>query len=131
MPSWIFIVLAHWNNSLWIDMSTHSDTLFWFWANQSALSPQCCVLRGEATNTNFILFGLTWLGLEPTIYHTRSESFYWYWRNCWPSLFKLYFHNWTKKGKKTCTCISIVISSLKSFNTECFLKIKIKNILKG
>ena len=24
---WIFIVLAHWNNSLWIDMSPHSDTL--------------------------------------------------------------------------------------------------------
>jgi hypothetical protein len=24
--SWIFIVLAHWNNSLWVDMSLHSDT---------------------------------------------------------------------------------------------------------
>jgi hypothetical protein len=34
---WIFIVLAHWNNSLRIDMSLHSDTLFWFWANQSLL----------------------------------------------------------------------------------------------
>ena len=27
----------------------------------------------EATNTNFIDFGLTWLGLEPMIYHTRGE----------------------------------------------------------
>ena len=35
-----------------------------------ALSPNCCVLRGEATNTNFIVFGLTRPGLEPTIYRT-------------------------------------------------------------
>ena len=35
--SWIFIVLAHWNNSPWVDMSLHSDTLFWFRANQSLL----------------------------------------------------------------------------------------------
>ena len=26
----IFIVLAHWNNSPLVDMSLHSDTLFWF-----------------------------------------------------------------------------------------------------
>jgi hypothetical protein len=32
-----------------------------------ALSPECCVLSGETTNTNFIVFGLTRLGLEPTI----------------------------------------------------------------
>ena len=32
-----------------------------------ALSPKYCVLGGEATNTNFIVFGLTRLGLEPTI----------------------------------------------------------------
>jgi hypothetical protein len=31
------VVLAHWNNSLRIDMSPHSDTLFWIWANQSLL----------------------------------------------------------------------------------------------
>ena len=35
--SWIFIVLAHWNNSPLVDMSLHSDTLFWFRANQSLL----------------------------------------------------------------------------------------------
>ena len=28
---------------------------------------------GEVTNTNFIIFGLTWTGLELTIYHTQSE----------------------------------------------------------
>ena len=26
--------LAHWNNSLWIDMSLHLEILFWFWASQ-------------------------------------------------------------------------------------------------
>ena len=54
MLSWVFIVLAHWNNSLWVDMSHHLDTLFWFLSQPVfALSPYCCVLRGEATNTNF------------------------------------------------------------------------------
>jgi hypothetical protein len=38
-----------------------------------ALSPYCCVLSGEATNTNFIVFGLIRLGLEPMIYRTRGE----------------------------------------------------------
>jgi hypothetical protein len=33
----IFIVLAHWNNNLRIDMSLHSVTLFWFRTNQSLL----------------------------------------------------------------------------------------------
>ena len=31
------------------------------------------MLIGEATNTNFIIFGLTQTGLEPTIYRTRNE----------------------------------------------------------
>jgi hypothetical protein len=33
----LLIVLAHWNNSLQVDMSPHTDTLFWFQANQSLL----------------------------------------------------------------------------------------------
>ena len=28
------------------------------------------MLREEATNTYFIVFGFTWSGFEPTIYHT-------------------------------------------------------------
>jgi Leucine-rich repeat (LRR) protein len=31
------------------------------------------LLSVEATNTNFVVFGLTRLGLEPTIYRTRGE----------------------------------------------------------
>ena len=37
LSSWIFIVLAHWNNSSRIDMSPHLYTLSWFWATQSLL----------------------------------------------------------------------------------------------
>jgi len=32
------------------------------------------MLSGEATNTNFVVCGLTRSGLEPTIYRTRSEQ---------------------------------------------------------
>jgi hypothetical protein len=38
-----------------------------------ALSLQWCVLSGEATNTNCIVFGLTRPRLELTIYRTRGE----------------------------------------------------------
>jgi hypothetical protein len=31
------------------------------------------MLSAEATNTNFIVFGLTQPWLEPTIYHTQGE----------------------------------------------------------
>jgi hypothetical protein len=34
-----------------------------------------CVLTGEVTNTNFIVFGLTRSGLEPTIYHKRANRY--------------------------------------------------------
>jgi hypothetical protein len=49
----------------------------WLARNQNnvseVLSPFCCVLSVEATNTNFVVFGLTRLGLEPTIFRTRGE----------------------------------------------------------
>jgi hypothetical protein len=38
-----------------------------------ARSLYCCLLSREVTNTNFIVFGLIWPGLEPTIYCTRGE----------------------------------------------------------
>ena len=34
---WFLIVLAHWNNSRWIDISSQSDTLFWFRPNRFLL----------------------------------------------------------------------------------------------
>jgi len=39
-----------------------------------ALTPECCVPNGEATNTYFGVFGLTRTGFEPSIYHTIFVS---------------------------------------------------------
>ena len=39
-----------------------------------APSPECCVLSGETTNTNFIVFGLTRSGLKPMIYHNTANA---------------------------------------------------------
>jgi hypothetical protein len=47
-----------------------------------AISPQCCVLSREATNTNFIVIGLTQIELEPTIYRTRGEHTKQYTTDC-------------------------------------------------
>jgi len=57
--SWIFIVLVHWNNSPQIDMSPHSDTLPWFWANQSLLFLLIVACSAEKQQIPiFIVFGL-------------------------------------------------------------------------
>jgi len=53
-------------------MSAYSGTLSRFRDNQSLLF-LLNVLRGEATYTNLIVFGLTRSRLVPTIYHTRGE----------------------------------------------------------
>ena len=39
----------------------------------TSLSSYCCVLCGEAANTNFIIFGSTRFGLEPMIDCTPGE----------------------------------------------------------
>ena len=67
MLSWIFIVLAHWNNSLWIDVSLHLDTLFWFRANQSYS------FSLMFDTYQFYSFGFIWLGLKSGIYCTRVK----------------------------------------------------------
>ena len=65
-------MLADWNNSSWIDMSPHSDTLSWFWASQSLLFllNVACLEKYQQIPS---LYGLTRLGLEPTIYRTRGR----------------------------------------------------------
>ena len=83
MPAMNYFLIKY--QSRWIDSfciclvivfvkwSPHWDTLSWFRATQSfVLSPYWCVLIGSS-NANFIVFGLTRPGLEPTIYYTRDE----------------------------------------------------------
>ena len=36
-------------------------------------TPSCCMLSVDATNTNFIVFSFTQLGLEPTSYYPQGE----------------------------------------------------------
>ena len=74
--SWIFIVLhnvANWNNSSQIDMSLHSEILFWFTANQSLLFLLNAASLAEKQQISILVFGLTWTGLEPTICHSPGE----------------------------------------------------------
>ena len=67
-------MLTHWSNSPLVNR--HSDTLFWFRANQSllVLLHTGCVLGREVTHTNCIVLGLTRSWFEPTIYCTRGEQ---------------------------------------------------------
>jgi hypothetical protein len=69
MPSWIFILLAHWNTSPLVDMLLHADKLFRFWTNQSDLNAACLA---EKQQIPILWSGLTRPGLEPTIYRTRD-----------------------------------------------------------
>ena len=73
MLSWISIVLAHWNNSLRIDMSPYLDTLSWFRSNQSLFFLLNDACLAEKQQIPILFFGLTRPGLEPAIYHTRGE----------------------------------------------------------
>ena len=71
--SWIFIVLAHWNNSPRIDMSPYLDKLSWFRSNQSLLFLLNAACLAEKQQTPILVFGLIRSGLEPAIHHTRGE----------------------------------------------------------
>jgi hypothetical protein len=66
-------VLAHWNNSPRVDMSLHSDILFWFRANQSLLFLLNAAWLAEKQQIPILVFGLTRPMLEPTIYRTWDE----------------------------------------------------------
>ena len=58
--TWIFIVLIHWNNSLMIDMSPHSDTLPRFRANQSLLFLLNAACLGEKQQIQMYQFYSLW-----------------------------------------------------------------------
>jgi hypothetical protein len=68
MLSWIFIVLAHWNNSLLI----HPTRIHYPDSEPTSLCSFSLML-GDATNTNFIVFSLIRLGLDAIIYNTGGE----------------------------------------------------------
>jgi hypothetical protein len=61
-------VLAHCNSSR-IDMYWHIIPI-----PKKTVGSFFLMLSGEATKTNFIVFGLTWSGLKSTIYHTQTST---------------------------------------------------------
>ena len=85
--SWIFIVLAHWNNNPGIDMLFHSDTLSWY---QPVFGPlrhiiliptRLCSTQTHYPDTNLSLFHsdtLSWyqpvLALAPYCYMFNEEE---------------------------------------------------------
>ena len=70
--SWIFIVLSHWNNSPRVDMSLHSDRLFWFRANRSLLFLLNAACLAEKQQIS-ILKSLVWLDWGSN-FHLVSEN---------------------------------------------------------
>jgi hypothetical protein len=66
-------VLAHWNNSLDVDMSFLLDTLSGFRVNQSLLLLLKFACLAEKQQTPITVSGLTWPGLKPKIYRTWDK----------------------------------------------------------
>ena len=73
--SWIFIVIAHWNNGLQLVMSLHSNTIFRFWANQFLLLlfSDACLAEKEQIS---ILESLVWpdQSKNPDLSHLKKVS---------------------------------------------------------
>ena len=70
LKCFFFIVLAHWNNSQRVGMSLHSDTLFWFRANQSLL-----LLLNALRDRHLLLEGVICFPLCQFIYSCRTKNF--------------------------------------------------------
>ena len=66
-------LVAHWNNSLWIDMSPLLWHIILIPRQPVFVLPSSyCVLSRKEGNTYFIVIGLIWPGLEPKILHTTK-----------------------------------------------------------
>ena len=73
--NWIFIKLAHRNNSSRVDMSLHSRHIMLILSQPVfALTPWSCMVSREAANTNFIVSDLTPIGLKSKIYCTQGRK---------------------------------------------------------
>jgi hypothetical protein len=71
--SWIFVVVAHWNNCQRVNMSLQLDTLFWFQANQSLLLLLSAACLVEKNKYQFYSLWLDPTRAQFTIYHTQAE----------------------------------------------------------
>jgi len=114
MLSLIFIVLAHWNNSVRVDISHHSDTLSWFQANQSLIllvNAVCFAKKQQAPN----LLSLVWPVWDTNpVYHTWSKHANHYTADLSWRLFQK-----RVVGTKFNICVFIIITLLPSFFVRC------------
>jgi hypothetical protein len=95
-----FIVLVHWNNSLHVDMSVHTDTLSWLRANQFLFLLLNAAFLDEKQQILILYSGMTVLRLEPMIYRTLKWACQQFNHRCSSSAIELsfitrYFH-WIK-----------------------------------
>ena len=76
MLNWIYLLLAHWNNSLWVNMLLHSDTWSWLRANQSLhlLITAACLLEKQQIP---FLKSLVWPNCGPNQRSTALEASTW------------------------------------------------------
>jgi hypothetical protein len=58
----------------WCYSECHKHTNLLINNNPQTKGIDCLLILTFATNTNFVVFGLTRPGLEPTIYRTRVED---------------------------------------------------------
>jgi hypothetical protein len=65
---------AHWNNSPWIYMSPHSDTLFWFRVNQSLLFLLATAHSAEKQQSRFCIYSLVWSDWDSNPRSTSLEA---------------------------------------------------------
>jgi hypothetical protein len=71
MLTWIFVNVSSLKQQY---TGRHSDTFSWLWANQSLLALLNAVYRIENKISNLKVFGMTQLGIKPTIYHTEGKN---------------------------------------------------------
>ena len=125
-------MLAHWNNSPQIDVSSHSDTLSWFRANQFLLFLLIAVCLAEKQQIPILVFSLTRSVLEPTSYCTRGEHANHYTTNVVPPRYSRNIFNIQRSAKSICHCYSFYyIYFIQNHNFQKIIQISIKFELRG
>ena len=82
-------------------------------------------LSGEAPNTNFIIFGLTRLGLEPTIYRNRSENANNYATDAVSGLTRLFNH------MQSCRCFQLSTDVTRNIPSYFIITFTVRQVMRG
>ena len=109
--TWFCIVLAHWNNIAWIEMSPTPTHYPYF-----ELTSFCyfsVMISGEATTYQFRSFWFHPIEADPTIYHIRGEHANHYTTDVVP--LNIYIGRWIyTSNRQVIRCYAISVGELKS-----------------